>query len=65
VPGVIGRFGTTLVERGVNISRLHIGRIESGGEENEIIETDAPQRPQVLEELRSFEPVISARQIEL
>jgi D-3-phosphoglycerate dehydrogenase len=65
VPGVIGRVGTTLGERGVNISRFHLGRSERGGEAMAIIETDAPLSPQVLEELRSFEPVISARQIEL
>jgi D-3-phosphoglycerate dehydrogenase / 2-oxoglutarate reductase len=65
VPGVIGRVGTTLGERGVNISRFHLGRSERGGEAMAIIETDAPLSPEVLEELRSFEPVIAARQIEL
>jgi D-3-phosphoglycerate dehydrogenase / 2-oxoglutarate reductase len=65
VPGVIGRVGTTLGERGVNISRFHLGRSERGGEAMAIIETDAPLTPEALEELRSFEPVISARQIEL
>lgn len=65
VPGVIGRVGTTLGERGVNISRFHLGRREQGGEAMAIIETDAPLSVDVLEELRSFEPVISARQIEL
>lgn len=65
VPGVIGRVGTILGERNVNISRFHLGRSERGGEAMAIIETDAPVSPDVLEELRSFEPVISARQIEL
>jgi D-3-phosphoglycerate dehydrogenase len=65
VPGVIGRVGTTLGARGVNISRFHLGRSERGGEAMAIIETDAPLSAEVLEELRSFEPVISARQIEL
>lgn len=65
VPGVIGHVGTTLGERGVNISRFHLGRSERGGEAMAIIETDAPLGSEVLEELRSFEPVISARQIEL
>jgi len=65
VPGVIGRVGTTLGARGVNISRFHLGRREQGGEAMAIIETDAPLSSEALEELRSFEPVISARQIEL
>jgi hypothetical protein len=30
-----------------------------------VIETDAPLSEETLEQLRSFEPVISARQIEL
>ncbi len=65
VPGVIGHVGTVLGERGVNISRFHLGRSERGGQAMAIIETDAPVTADVLEELRSFEPVISARQIEL
>ena len=65
VPGVIGRVGTSLGERSVNISRFHLGRSERGGEAMAIIEIDAPLSTEALEELRSFEPVISARQIEL
>lgn len=65
VPGVIGRVGTILGERGVNISRFHLGRRERGGEAMAVIAVDAPLTKSTLEELRTFEPVISARQIEL
>ncbi|HUQ30669.1 MAG TPA: phosphoglycerate dehydrogenase [Pyrinomonadaceae bacterium] len=65
VPGVIGRIGTMLGEHSVNISRFHLGRRERGGEAMAVIETDAPLRNETLEELRSFDQVISARQIEL
>lgn len=65
VPGVIGRVGTILGERGVNISRFHLGRRERGGEAMAVIETDALLGNEVLDELRALEPVISARQIEL
>ncbi len=65
VPGVIGRVGTILGERGVNISRFHLGRRERGGEAISVIEIDAPLEPKTLEALRAFEHVISARQIEL
>jgi D-3-phosphoglycerate dehydrogenase len=65
VPGVIGRVGTILGERGVNISRFHLGRRERGGEAMAVIEVDAPLADATLKELRAFEPVISARQIEL
>lgn len=65
VPGVIGHIGTVLGEHGVNISRFHLGRRERGGEAMAVIETDAPLNDETLRVLRSFEPVISARQIEL
>jgi D-3-phosphoglycerate dehydrogenase len=65
VPGVIGRVGTTLGERGVNISRFHLGRRERGGEALALIETDVPLSDEAIEELLSFAPVISALQIEL
>ena len=65
VPGVIGRVGTILGERGVNISRFHLGRRERGGEAMAVIEVDAPVDRETLEALRSLEQVISAREIEL
>ncbi|HEX8493758.1 MAG TPA: phosphoglycerate dehydrogenase [Pyrinomonadaceae bacterium] len=65
VPGVIGHLGTVLGEHGVNISRFHLGRRERGGEAMAVIETDAPLTDETLDALRSYEPVISARQIEL
>ncbi|MCA1591458.1 MAG: phosphoglycerate dehydrogenase [Acidobacteria bacterium] len=65
VPGVIGRVGMCLGTHGVNISRFHLGRRARGGEAIAVIETDAPLDDATLAELRSFEQVISARQIEL
>lgn len=65
VPGVIGHLGTVLGQHGVNISRFHLGRRERGGEAMAVIETDAPLSDDTLKELRAYEPVISARQIEL
>ncbi|MBV9958513.1 MAG: phosphoglycerate dehydrogenase [Acidobacteria bacterium] len=65
VPGVIGHVGTILGERHVNISRFHLGRRERGGEAMAVIEIDAPLTDEILSELRAFEQVIAARQIEL
>jgi len=65
VPGVIGRVGTILGERSVNISRFHLGRRERGGEAMAVIEVDVPLEEATFNELRAYEPVISARQIEL
>jgi D-3-phosphoglycerate dehydrogenase len=65
VPGVVGRVGTILGDHGVNISRFHLGRRERGGEAMAVIETDATLDDATLEELRAFEPIISARRIAL
>ena len=65
VPGVIGRVGTILGDNGVNISRFQLGRRERGGEAMAVIEVDAPLSEEALQQLRSLEPVIVARQIEL
>jgi D-3-phosphoglycerate dehydrogenase / 2-oxoglutarate reductase len=65
VPGVIGHIGTLLGAHNVNISRFHLGRRERGGEAMAVIETDMPLDAETLRELQAFEPVISARQIEL
>ena len=65
VPGVIGRVGTILGDHGVNISHFHLGRQERGGEALAVIEVDVALGDATLKELRAFEPVISARQIEL
>ncbi|MGI8734931.1 MAG: phosphoglycerate dehydrogenase [Pyrinomonadaceae bacterium] len=65
VPGVIGRVGTILGERGVNISRFHLGRRERGGEAMAVIEVDAAVDNDTFAALRSLEQVVSAVQIEL
>lgn len=65
VPGVIGRVGTILGERGVNISHFHLGRRERGGEAMAVIEVDAALGRATLDELRALDQVISARPIEL
>lgn len=65
VPGVIGRVGTILGEQGINISAFHLGRRERGGEAMAVIEIDAQLDKGIMDQLLGFEPIISARQIEL
>lgn len=65
VPGVIGRIGTILGESDVNISRFYLGRNVKGGEALAIIELDSPLAPDVLENLRGIESVITVRQVRL
>jgi D-3-phosphoglycerate dehydrogenase len=65
VPGVIGRVGTLLGEKGINISAFHLGRRERGGEAMAVIEVDAPLDATTVEQLLQFAPIISVRQIQL
>jgi len=65
VPGVIGRVGTILGEKGINISAFHLGRRERGGEAMAVIEVDAALNSDTIAELRAFKPVISVNQIQL
>jgi D-3-phosphoglycerate dehydrogenase len=65
VPGVIGRVGTILGTRGVNISRFHLGRRELGGEAIAVIETDARVDDATVEEILSTGQVFSARRVHL
>jgi len=51
--------------RGINVSEFHLGRRERGGEAMAVIEIDAPLDRETIANIRSFSPVISARQIEL
>ncbi|HEV7745015.1 MAG TPA: phosphoglycerate dehydrogenase [Pyrinomonadaceae bacterium] len=65
VPGVIGRVGTILGERGVNISRFHLGRRERGGQAMAVIEVDVAADATTLEALRNLPELLSVRVIEL
>jgi D-3-phosphoglycerate dehydrogenase len=65
VPGVIGRLGTILGARGVNISRFHLGRRERGGEALAVVETDARIDDATLDEILSTGQVFSARRVQL
>ncbi|MCA1815925.1 MAG: phosphoglycerate dehydrogenase [Acidobacteria bacterium] len=65
VPGVIGRVGTILGARGVNISRFHLGRRTRGGEAIAVVETDARVDDETLAEILSTGQVFSARRVQL
>lgn len=65
VPGVIGRVGTILGDRGVNISRFHLGRRERGGEAIAMIEIDANLEQEALATLRALPEILDVREIVL
>ena len=60
VPGVVGRVGTLLGERGVNIAGLELGRERVGGMAISLIHVDDPVPPEVVAELRKLPQIVSA-----
>jgi D-3-phosphoglycerate dehydrogenase len=60
VPGVIGRVGTLLGDRGVNIAEYHQARLAQGGEALAAISVDGSVAPNVREGLLGLQDVCSA-----
>lgn len=65
VPGVVGAVGTLLGRHGINIAGLELGRERVGGMAISLIHVDGHVPQEVMEELRTLEPIVSAQQIKL
>jgi D-3-phosphoglycerate dehydrogenase len=65
VPGVVGAVGTLLGKRDINIAGLELGRERVGGMAISLIHVDGQVPPEILAELRTLEPVVSAQLIRL
>jgi D-3-phosphoglycerate dehydrogenase len=65
VPGVVGAVGTLLGQRGINIAGLELGRERIGGMAISLIHVDSQVPQEVLAELRTLEPIVSAQLIRL
>ena len=65
VPGVVGAVGTLLGQRGINIAGLELGRERIGGMAISLIHVDDPVPLEVLTELRTLPPIVSAQLIRL
>jgi D-3-phosphoglycerate dehydrogenase len=65
VPGVVGRVGTLLGERGINIAGIELGRERVGGMALSLIHVDEPVSPEVLAELRTLPQIVSAQVLRL
>ncbi len=60
VPGVVGRVGTLLGERGINIAGIELGREKIGGRALSLIHVDEPVAAATLAELRTLPDIIAA-----
>ncbi len=65
VPGIIGRIGTTLGGRNVNIARMGLGRDEKGGRALMLVSVDNPVTEDTVKELASNKGFEEVRFIEL
>ena len=65
VPGVVGRVGTLLGERGINIAGIELGREKVGGMAISLIHVDETVSPDVLTELRQLPQIVSAALLHL
>jgi D-3-phosphoglycerate dehydrogenase len=70
VPGVIGRIGTVLGERGINIGNFALGRAERRDgdapvEAIAVVQVDEPAPEKVVEELRRIEAMRDVRSVRL
>jgi D-3-phosphoglycerate dehydrogenase len=61
VPGVVGRVGTFLGEKGINIAGLQLGRLAVGGTAVSLINVDNPVPAKVLEQLSRLPNITSAK----
>jgi D-3-phosphoglycerate dehydrogenase len=65
VPGVIGKVGTILGGRGVNIARMGVGRENRGGRALMLLSVDDPASAEVLDELKRLGNFYEVRFIRL
>jgi D-3-phosphoglycerate dehydrogenase len=61
VPGVVGRVGTFLGEKGINIAGLQLGRMQVGGTAVSLISVDHPVPDPVLKQLSKLPNITSAK----
>jgi D-3-phosphoglycerate dehydrogenase len=65
VPGVVGKVGTLLGDREINIAEYNLARSGSGGKAMAIITIDSPLDPETLSFLRSYREMVDVRQVKL
>jgi D-3-phosphoglycerate dehydrogenase len=65
VPGVVGKVGTLLGDRDINIAEYNLARAAEGGLALAIVTIDTPLDPETLRFMRSFREMQDVRQITL
>lgn len=65
VPGVVGKVGTLLGDRDINIAEYNLARAAEGGLALAIVTIDTPLDPETLSFMRSFREMRDVKQITL
>lgn len=65
VPGVVGKVGTLLGDREINIAEYNLARNASGGKAMAVITIDSPLDPDTLSFLRSYREMEEVKQVRL
>ena len=65
VPGVVGKVGTLLGDREINIAEYNLARRATAGRAMAIITVDSPLDPETLSFLRSFKEMEEVKQVRL
>jgi D-3-phosphoglycerate dehydrogenase / 2-oxoglutarate reductase len=65
VPGVVGKVGTLLGDREINIAEYNLARNESGGNAMAIITVDSRLDAETLQFLRSYREMVEVKQVKL
>jgi len=65
VPGVVGKVGTLLGDREINIAEYNLARTGSGGKALAVITIDSPLDAETLNFLRSYREMEEVRQVRL
>ena len=64
-PGMVGRIGTLLGNRGVNIATMSLSRNQAGGTALTVLNLDSAPDEDLLDEIRASEDIRNAQIIEL
>ncbi len=62
-PGVIGKLGTLLGSKGINIDQMHVGRKKSGETALSMIQLKEPVGEEIIREIEQLDDIISIRQV--
>ena len=65
MPGVVGKVGTLLGDREINIAEYNLARSTHGGKAMAIITIDSPLDNETLNFLRSYREMEEVRQVKL